>query len=149
MDTGAFNGEDADIQFVVQGSGFTYSGSFPNIELTGGTIESFSLQTEAGVELASFAGFSIDAVTFTAALDAYTAGGPSNPDPSALDAIFKALQYDTVGGAGNDLIEGGDLADILAGGLRTDVLIGGAGRTASMVVVGVLIARRTPPRLWD
>ena len=38
VDNGQFNGQSAPIKFVVTGTGFTYSGSFPNIQLTGGTI---------------------------------------------------------------------------------------------------------------
>ena len=107
---GAFDGNDADVRFVIQGTGFTFSGSFPAIELTGGTIADITMQTEAGVTLATFFGFAIDGATFAAALDTYSAGGPGTPDPSALDAIFRALSYNTAGGGGNDTLEGGDLA---------------------------------------
>ena len=108
--TGQFDGNDADVRFIVEGTGFTFSGSFPAIELTGGTIDNVTMQTEAGVTLATFAGFGIDGATFAAALDTYTAGGPGTPDPSALDAIFKALQYNATGGGGNDTLEGGNLS---------------------------------------
>ena len=105
--TGQFDGNDADVRFIVEGTGFTFSGSFPTIELTGGTIDNITIQTEAGVTLATFVGFGIDGAAFAAALDTYTAGGPGTADPSALDAIFKALQYNATGGGGNDTLEGG------------------------------------------
>ena len=67
---------DANVRFVVAGNGFTFSGTFPAIEPTGGTVEGITIQTEAGITLATFAGFAIDAATLAAALDTYTAGGP-------------------------------------------------------------------------
>ena len=128
--TGAFDGNDANVRFVIQGTGFTFSGSFPAIELTGGTIADITMQTEAGVTLATFFGFAIDGATFAAALDTYSAGGPGTPDQSALDAIFRALSYNTAGGGGNDTLEGGDSGDVLDGGGGNDIAIGGAGADA-------------------
>ena len=117
-------------RFVIQGTDFTFSGSFPAIQLTGGTINSVAMQTEAGVTLATLAGFAIDGATFAAALNTYTAGGPGTPDPSALDAIFRVLSYNTVGGGGNDTLEGGNFGDIIEGGAGNDIAIGGAGADA-------------------
>src|SRR5262245_48419418 len=128
--TGQFDGNDADVRFVVAGNGFTFSGTFPAIDLTGGTVEGISIQTEAGITLATFAGFAIDAATLAASLDTYTAGGPGAPDPSALDAIFRALSYDTTGGGGNDTLEGGNFSDSIVGAAGNDIAIGGAGADA-------------------
>jgi hypothetical protein len=91
IDSGTFNGQDADVKFIFQGSGFTYSGAFPDVQLTGGTITGITMQTEAGVTLATFSGFSISAETFMSAMNTYTDGhapppsGDGNPDSSGLD----------------------------------------------------------------
>ena len=125
--TGQFDGNDADVRFIFEGTGFTFSGSFPAIELIGGTIDNITMQTEAGVTLDTFVGFGIDGAAFAAALNTYTAGGPGTPEPSALDAIFKALQYNATGGGGNDTLEGGNHSDSIVGGAGNDIQIGGAG----------------------
>jgi Ca2+-binding RTX toxin-like protein len=132
-DSGQFNGNTAPIKFVIGGSGFTYSGTFPNIELTGGTITDVTEQDGSGNTLATFTGFSIDAAAFAAALNTYVEGhlpapsGDGTPDPSALDAIFRAISYDVTGGGGADQLDGGDQGNTLRGGGGNDMLTGGAG----------------------
>src|SRR5262245_63615986 len=59
VDTGAFNGHHPLIQFAVHGSCFTYSGSFPNIQLTGSTITSVTVQDQTSNNLATITGSSI------------------------------------------------------------------------------------------
>ena len=135
VDTGAFNGHTANgIQFVVSGVGFTYSGSFPNIQLTGGTINSVVEKDASNITLATFSGFHIDAVAFNSAMGSYVTGhqpvangGDNTPDASALNAIFNAYQYNATGGSGNDIFQGGNLADTVSGGAGNDTFIGGPG----------------------
>ena len=67
VDNGQFNGHTAAIKFVVTGTGFTYSGSSPNIQLTGGTITGIQEQDTSNNVLATFAGLSISATALQTA----------------------------------------------------------------------------------
>ena len=126
-DTGAFNGHTAALKFVVTGSGFTYSGSAPNIQLTGGIINSVQEEDTSNNVLATFSGLVIPATTFQAAMNTYVAGGTANPNPTGLNAIFLAKLYDVTGGAGNDRFQGGNLNDVFYAGTGNDTVDGGAG----------------------
>ena len=126
VDSGQFNGQSAPIKFVVTGTGFTYSGTFPNIQLTGGTITGVQEEDSSNDVLATFTGFSTSATAFEAAMASYVAGGAS-PNASALNAIFLALPYDATGGAGSDELQGGNLNDTFVGSTGNDTTNGGGG----------------------
>jgi Ca2+-binding RTX toxin-like protein len=126
-DTGVFNGQGAAIKFVVTGSGFTYSGSSPNIQLTGGIINSLQVEDTSSNVLATFSGLVILAATFQAAISSYVAGGIAHPSPTALNNIFLARLYDGTGGAGNDKLQGGNLNDDFYASTGNDSVNGGAG----------------------
>ena len=70
------------------GNRLTYSGSFPNIHLTSGTITAIEVRDAPDNVLATFTGFNIPAATFNSAMATYVTGhGPSpggdgNPDAS-------------------------------------------------------------------
>jgi Ca2+-binding RTX toxin-like protein len=131
VDSGQFNGQSAPIKFVVSGSGesgsaFTYSGSFPNIQLTGGIISSVQEEDTSNNVLATIAGLSIMATDFNSAMASYVAGG-ANPDPTALNALFLSLAYTVNGGAGSDKLQGGNLDDTIIGSTGNDSIDGGGG----------------------
>ena len=111
---------------MITGTGFTYSGSFPNIQLTGGTITGVQETDSSNNVLATFTGFSISATAFNAAMASYVAGG-ANPDPTALNAFFLAQPYNATGGAGSDRLQGGNLNDTIIGSTGNDTIDGGAG----------------------
>ena len=125
VDTGSYNGNDLPLKFTVSGSGLTYSGAFPNIQLTGGTINSFTELDDANNTLATFTGFSISAATFQSAMNTYTAGNSSNQ--SALNAIFRTLEYNITGGNGADTIQGGNSTDTATLGNGNDFVVSSAG----------------------
>ena len=125
-DTGAFNGDNARIKFVIAGAGFTYSGSFPAIQLTAGTITGLQEEDTSNNVLATFTGFSISATAFNAAMNTYMAGG-ANPNPSGLNAVFLALPYNVTGGAGSDNLQGGNVANTFYASTGDDTIDGGAG----------------------
>ncbi len=108
-DTGAFNGQTSGTKFVISGTGLTYSGSFPNIHLTSGTITAIEMRDAPDNVLATFTGFNIPAATFNSAMATYVTGhGPSpggdgNPDASGLDALFKTVAYTVTGNSGSGL----------------------------------------------
>ena len=129
VDTGHFNGQTANLKFVVNGTGFTYSGT----DVTGGTITGITVTDGSDVTLATFSGFDIAISDFLSALDTYSNGhepapaGDNTPDPSALDAIFNSYAYNGVGNAGNDILQGGDQGNTFSGGDGNDAFFGGDG----------------------
>ena len=143
--TGTYNGgPDLPIKFVVAGTGLTYSGAYPNIQLTGGTITSFTQQDDSSNVLATYTGYSISATAFQAAMNTYTSGNSS--DVSGLQTLFRQIPYTITGGGGADTLQGGFFADIIAGGSGNDFFVstsgddsldGGSGSDiASYVLVG-------------
>src|SRR5262245_11206898 len=129
-DTGVFNGNlHGGMRFFAFGSGLTYNGSYPNIQLTGGTITEVQVRDSGGNLLVDYSGFTISAVAFASAVTSYVFSGGTNT--SALDAILKSYQYiqdsAQTGGGGVDTIEGGDLNDTRLGFGNGDTLIGNAG----------------------
>jgi len=133
IDNGDFNGEAFGTRFIFSGTGFTYSGSFPDIHLTSGTITGIEIRDAADNVLATFTGFDISASAFNSALATFVTGhGPNpgedgTPDPSGFDAIFRALGYTVTGNSGADTFEGGNLADTINGSGGADFLIGAGG----------------------
>ncbi len=129
VDSGQFNGQSASIKFVVTGTGFTYSGSYPNIQLTGGTITGVQVEDSSNV-LATFTGLSISATAFQAAMASYVAGG-APPNLAALNAIFLAQAYQVTGGAGLDKLQSGNLNDTFVASTGNDTINGGGGSNAA------------------
>src|SRR5262249_52265085 len=70
-------------------------------------------------------GYSFSASAFNSALNVFAASGET--DPSALDAIFKTVDYNATGNSGPDKFEGGNLADTVDGGAGNDTFIGSGG----------------------
>jgi VCBS repeat-containing protein len=122
-------------QFVVIGTGFTYSGN----QLTGGTITGLEFLDPTNDLLTTFSGFDIGAVSLLDAINSYKMSGDTNA--SALNAVFLSTsgqEYDYVatGSPGiADTLQGGAVADTLvAGGPST--LIGGTGTETFVYTTG-------------
>ncbi len=122
--TAGFSGH---VQLVVSGTGFTYSGTSSNFQLTGGTITGIQVEDASNNVLATFTGLSISATAFQAAINSYLAGG-ANPDPTALNAIFLGLIYVATGGAGADHLQGGNASNTFEGSTGNDTIAGGTGQ---------------------
>ena len=141
VDTGAFNNHTASIQFVITGTDFTFSGGYPNIQLTGGIITSILEEDSSNNVLASLTGLSISATTFNTAMNTYVAGG-ANPDPSGLNAIFLTLAYTVSANAGHDIINGGgglnsvDYSSALFSSGIQAVIVGGNGTVIKGSTIG-------------
>ncbi len=126
VDTGSFNGHVAAIKFVVTETGLTFSGSFPSIQLTGGTITGIQVVGSSNNALATFTGLLISATAFQSALSAYMAD-PGSPDPTALNAILLGSRYNTTAGPGIEKLQGGDIEDLFHAGSGNDSIDGGGG----------------------
>ena len=122
--TGIFLSLAVAVKFVFTGTGFTYSGG----RLTGGTITDIQELDTSNNSLVTFSGFSISAVTFQSAIDTYEAGGPGNVNTTGFNNIFRPLQYNITGGAGNDTFQGGNLADLISGGNGFDTFVSTPGK---------------------
>jgi Ca2+-binding RTX toxin-like protein len=115
---------DLDNSTTFGGAGLTYGGTFPNTQLTGGTITTI-LDRAAGATVFSLTGASI------AAVDLFNFYVAANTE----DAIAALLSgHDTItGGAGDDTLIGGNGNDIMNGGTGNDTMIGGTGNDRYVV----------------
>ena len=111
---------------MVTGTGFTYSGSSPNIQLTAGTITGIKIEDTSNNVLATYASLSMTAADFNFAMGTYLAN-PANPDPTGLNGLFVTPVITATGGAGSDRLQGGNLDDTVIGSAGNDTINGGTG----------------------
>jgi len=128
-DVGFFNGQSAPLVFVISGTGFTYTGNYPNLFLVGGTVTGIQERDLSGNVLATITGFDFSVSAMNEAVETYKAGyyATGTPDPSGFDAIFHSYQYSVTGGPGSDKIQGGNLNDVFFASTGNDSIEGGGG----------------------
>ena len=115
------------LEFVLDGSNFTYCSGESGITVTGGTLTSFHEFTNDATPapLADFTGLSVDAATGIA--DAQLAAGGNF---TAIDALISTFAYNFIGGSGPDTFSAAGKADTLSG-TGVDVFDGGGAPSGS------------------
>ena len=112
--------EIGDRIIVVDAKDLQWTGSIPgDVTLTGGLIKGFHVFDSFGTPLLDATRFNIPAADIDAAVQ--------SPDPQALDALLAAYEYDSAGGAGPDVLAGGNLADYIDTGGGADTIVAGDG----------------------
>ena len=132
-DTGAFDGQSSGMKFAFSGTGLVYSGSFPNIHRTAGTITAIEVRDASDQVLATFTGFKIPATRSSPrwrpmlqATDRAGRGWPSGCIRARRDHS-RPSTYNVTGNCGPDYFEGGNLADTINGSGGNDYLDGAGG----------------------